>query len=591
MAYIIPKLDALLDGIQRLRDEYLKDNTTPNPARLALLDVLDATAALINSQKLKFNRISQEELNEICLGAYLYCVEAISQEYRLLYPEGYVLNTGSKLYKLLIEQLGITVDNKPDNKDNLIYINKFFNHAFKSHKASMKQHLEKHQVDPELAKQSVKQVMSSIFYYLSGEAVKVAHSIPTEEALDSKMTVMLKKYSEKNIENNNNLERKRLAKIIVAFKNITNLNFDYDDSVGFISGSQRIKMGLLLTIMQSIWDTYWVRNPTGNSDLYDLCLDALNIKSVEDLDPALRAECLAAFRAYVTDFSHLAKLESTVNAIPDVIKVVNQDDTLIPYDVVLDIPDEQNVMTNEKNEKYVYTIMDDLRTVAGKMMETLKKQASSTYILTEVAKVCAIGGAVVLAPVGLGGGEALGFLVTQSNPAAVAKIAVDEVVSPAMTLVFAKNGKALGYFATSLVMDGTIKAALQLISASAAMLFGAAAGGGAGVVTVVITQATYQTFKNLCHYCLDLQTKHGSNLAKDVDPKFIDCLLTLPSDIYAKDEKLIIETVTKGVSQGGMFGHTVHVKLDKQKINANLSYDYDSEDEANLLRSSLGSSY
>jgi hypothetical protein len=114
-------------------------------------------------------------------------------------------------------------------------------------------------------------------------------------------------------------------------------------------------------------------------------------------------------------------------------------------------------------------------------------------------------------------------------------------------------------------------------------------GGGAGVVTVVITQATYKTFTNLCNYCLDLQTKHGSTLAKDVDPKFIECLLTLPSDIYTKDEKLKIETVTKGVSQGGMFAHAININSGKQKVITN--YDYDSEDETNLLRSSLGSSY
>jgi hypothetical protein len=66
-------------------------------------------------------------------------------------------------------------------------------------------------------------------------------------------------------------------------------------------------------------------------------------------------------------------------------------------------------------------------------------------------------------------------------------------------------------------------------------------------------------------------------------------LLTLPSDIYTKDEKLKIETVTKGVSQGGMFAHTTNMNSDKQKAITN--YDYDSEDETNLLRSSLGSSF
>src|SRR5437773_109621 len=109
MVYIIPELNKLED-VESIRQAYLAEHPKPNSERIKLINLLSVFIEIGRLAKISDNSITDEQLRQVYTGAYLFCLEQIAIQYRTLNPEfkaGWIYNSGSKLYSLLLEKLGI----------------------------------------------------------------------------------------------------------------------------------------------------------------------------------------------------------------------------------------------------------------------------------------------------------------------------------------------------------------------------------------------------------------------------------------------------------------------------------------------------
>src|SRR5580700_2366932 len=137
MTYILPHLSEILT-VHLIDLKSLNEN----PERLKLATMLTKMSNLIEIQN-QSGDSNKEELCASLVGAYMYCLESIAQEYHLHSPEfknGYMYNSGSPLYSILAKVLKLCATNQMTTRERLIYINKF--HQFiEKHKDSVDEQL------------------------------------------------------------------------------------------------------------------------------------------------------------------------------------------------------------------------------------------------------------------------------------------------------------------------------------------------------------------------------------------------------------------------------------------------------------------
>jgi len=543
--YTIPQLQDLFAGPKIVKERYLRDTSVPNPARLELIDILNATVDLLKQHDTTTSNIPEMELREIGVGAYIFCFESIAARYRLLNPEfsgGYFFNSGSKLYQLLLQQLKMSEDNKIDDRSKLILLSKFYNFMFKKNKKATSACLLENKMTFNTVELYVRQTLKSAFNHVDVEANKLIKAIPTESAIDSKMVNMQDDYLAKA--DSDNPDRKLLVKLVVAVSTLipANKDNDLDLQKHFLKRTQRIKMGLLLYIMQSILDTYSLRSPAGRSALYNLCRETLNIDKLTDIDSYTKLACLSAFETFITDGKNIEKLESEV-------------------------------------KQYVDPKIHQIRKQVDKMIETLANthpQRKLSPVTLGLAKI----GALIAAAPGYGSGYAIGYTLSQTNEVVGPKLAVSKVTSFAMALILHDAGNYLGYFASNMIVDAALERAFAKVFESLAMLVGTAAGGMLGLI---IYDLTFETLRDLCVLVVHLHSKIDPNLAKDFDPKFVECLLELPAEVFSADLKIKVQSITQGC-----FFSSVGTKSAGAGVDLLMHEDVLDEKQVDVLRTSLG---
>lgn len=540
MLYIIPQLQDMLDGINSVRVEYIKKceetGTTPNPERENLIDILEATASLIQDLQLSSYMKDDLELRETCLSAYLFCLEQINSHYRYLNPEhsvGYIYNSGSKLYKILskilLEKLKISDENKLSEQENLIYISGFYHQVFHKYGNIFVGKLKEKKCEKTQVEKTVKDTIMSVAYHVIDDVNRLMKAIPTETAIDFKMETMPDDYLQRVKDGNKkvNSERELLAKIGAAISELNPINLYVEDKKNFLTESQRIKMGFLLTIMQTVWDSYYIKANVEKSILYCLCREALNITKIDDMDPALRVECLSAYKSYINGNGVINNIEIKVN----------------------------EFLEEGKDADHIHAIMGKINDRTNTMIQELNQTDSSSF--TPFRITMGLIGALILAAPGYGAGYALSYVATRTSTAVLPKLALNEhVMRPMMEFALNKNGTHLSYFAADLIVDATL---IRELTKTCEML-GMLMGGAAGVGLALMIEITYESLSSLT----SLYTHLSKNplLAKSADPRFVDCLVNMPSEIgiITHEQKEKVQTITKSPGQAGIFGHQKHGK-------------------------------
>ena len=129
--YTMPSLTELISFAKdHIGTQYQKKNK----GRLELIRLLEVVHEFVEKLKQKENAPTDEALRDVCLGVWIFCYENIATKYKFFDPkfsEGYIYNTGSTLYSIMLSLLKNNKDDRIKEKNKLEYINQFYQFLYK----------------------------------------------------------------------------------------------------------------------------------------------------------------------------------------------------------------------------------------------------------------------------------------------------------------------------------------------------------------------------------------------------------------------------------------------------------------------------
>lgn len=538
----LPRADQekeITKSIEKIITDY-KEKTKdeePNPDRIESLNYLQAVSAFITYLK---DKTSPEYLDYVHIAAELYVLQCIAAEYKLSNPRfstGYVYNSGSRLYKLTMEQLQEKLKPLPEDLDKIIYLTTFSNLAFgQEHAKIFSGQLEAVGLDANVMKEKLSLAIKTIYSHVISDTKRLLAATPTEDAISGKMVIALNYYVTGNLEKKKLPEEMEIkfAKLIVAANELLNEEKKEEEYTGYLSRTQRIKMALLLNVMQYIWNTYWVYSPRNNNVLYDFCCEVLNVDKVTDLSDETLVRCFNTLGNWLEE--HKAELENRINKLcieileKNIYTFSEDQDTLQKWTHLINTP------------VYVDSLINILVDLNVKKIESLKKNSLLACSSTVAISAAVLAGIFSAVP-GYGLGYVAGNFISDTDMMEGPKIAVSKMTNAAIVVTLGKSAEGyLGRFFADLIVEATVKRGFSKVFETLSMLVGAATGG---LVTLIIYDFSARTLTNLYNLCTHLNKT--LNLAKDADPKLVQCLKDLPSQIFPREDKKKINYLTTQV--------------------------------------------
>lgn len=527
MGYKAPTLNGLTTSVSILTKKYTNDN----PTRRQLIHLLELIHSFIHDIQINNQDIPEKELHEICMGAWVFCQESIAANYHLLNPEyspGYFVNTGSKLLKLINEQLRISKDNELDDKRKLIYLEKFYNFIIKNqpyHLGGDIKDVHKVLNDGNMhiltLRHELKHITKNVLHRVCSDVDKYIKAIPTEKAIDFHLSDMPTEYhtfthktrppiwGTTKFENNTREFHVQLAQAVSAlmgpkFAGKRTLAKDV------LSREQRIEMGALLYIMQSIDNEYTFLSPT-RSRLYNKCREILNIDNIADMDRNKMLDCITAFKNFMRDNDSLEALEKYG------IEHFENENLLCPIDRKMD------------------KIERDLN-------EMIKCVESDTLTCWSAARFLGTVGAMAAAPFGYGWGNMIGYFASETDYAVQPKLALGHGLNDLAVAYVARTAGYLGFLTADRTIQYTLERAFGKVLEQMFMLAGFAAVGFTGYL---VFKVSVEGYKYVSGKLRDAVSKIDDPvLASEIDIDFINCLCNLPTEVFSEENKLRLENIT-----------------------------------------------
>lgn len=545
--HVLPNLEQLINlAKNHLRKEYTRNNKS----RLELITFLEIVHEIIEKRS-KSGTFSESELQSICLGAWVFCLETIANTYMLLNPKFENHNlypSGSTLYNLLLNKLGIDKDQQISEIKKLEYLGKFYHFIFKEEEIidvpdeiSILHHMHLKHVSIPLKEQLIK-TMQDILAKQTRTEHRVLRAIPSETAIDYKMGKLFSDYTSES--KTENPERIFLTQLAVAICKLNSSKFDIEQNEldSFLSRSERVKIGALIYIMQSIKDTYYLRSPSGNSFLYDLCNQAL-LDCYTNLDSHTKFICLTAFVNYLNDTKNRDDLEKYIN---------------------------MNLL-EDKTSKAIYIDPKIHSIVKGANNMIEKLDPTAPIGPSKVTLSLAALGAIVGAAPGYGVGYTLGYGLSLLDQANRQKSLFSQFTRSAMT-VFFDSGSYFGYYAADLMITATMERFFgKIFEALGSLAFAA----GTGALSFVVYDLSYKTARHLCHLYLNLSKNMDSTKLSQNDLEVINVLLELPESVFSQNKKErlkhVIDLSDKPLSIVLLSGNKLELK--EQKIEEKTTLD------------------
>lgn len=549
--YKTPNLTQLIDYAKNhVRKAYKKSNES----RLELITLLEVVHDIVANKNSPDLKPIESDLQDVCLGAWVFCFETIANEYRLLNPEfkeGYIYNSGSSLYKILLNELRIDKNHKISEKHKLDYLCKFYNFIFKdkepvfSEELSAEEIIQSKKLKIQL-KEQLTQMMQSVLAREAQAEKRVLTAIPCESAIDYKMMKLYTDYL--SVTKSNNQERIFLTQLAVAIckNNTPKIDPDNNGIRSFLSRSERIKIGTLLYIMHSIYDSYKVRSPF-NSELYTLC-DKVLLGCFSNLDNSTKLNCLTAFLDYISNSQNREDLEKYIN---------------------------KNLRDDKLSNEYIY--IDPKIHLMIKQINSIIDKVSplpSGFYPSNVTIALAGIGAIIGAAPGYGAGYAVGYGLSLMDQVSLRKEMISGLTRSVMAIFF-ETGTYFGYYAADLMITATLERFFgKMLEALSSFVFAASAGG----LSFVVYDVSYKTARDLCSLYFNLDKNMKAFSLCQADLEFINTLLELPEKVLpnSKKEKLrnIVDLSAK-VSTIGFLSRASFAELSS-------GFDSDIEEPAKL---------
>lgn len=500
--YKAPSLAELIIKSKKIRSEYQGKNIS----RLELISLLEIVHESIEKTKVT-QPLTETQLQSICIGCWIFCLEKIARHYKVLNPAfeiGSFFNSGSKLYQLILNDLNLSKSNQINEQKKLDYLNQFYKYVNKEETLKI---FEEKRLRINIKENLIK-AMQNVLHRENNTAKRVLKAIPCEKAMDQKIANLHQEY--KRQATKQNPSRLFLINLATAIsKDNPTLNDKLELATYYISRSQRIKMGSILYIMQSIADTYrfhLLRSPRDHSILYQLCDDQILVGCFKYLNNQTKLACYSAFLSYINDFRNRKKLEERINK-----QYANN--LMSMHSIYID--QEMNTIANDLN----------------RMIKKLKPQSPSNVTLAMTGL-----GALVGAAPGYGTGYGIGYGCSLTDQSDQFKQKLSNFTRYAMLVLF-ESGSYFGYYTADIVVNATLERFYAKIFEALGSLLCAA---GFGATSFIIYDLSYETARNLCQLYLHLCKNVDPTLLSQTDLRFVSTLLDLPENVfsYTKKEKL-----------------------------------------------------
>lgn len=485
--YQPPHFDELSKAAKNLKSEY-KNN---NPSRIAWITLLIEFHQYV---ELHLN-IHDKALHDATIGAWIFCLE----------------NTKSLILKssfkdLLSAHLKIDTNNPIHEKDKLYYLARF-NHFLEAQGDNF----------TFTYKEKLYQTMRLILAMECNDEKRLLQAIPLEKPMDKKMAKLHEKYLERCApKNKTNEDRIFLAKFAVI---ICRLNPPKKSNKpnNFLPRSKRIKMGVLIYILQSIYDTYYARSPN-NSDLYDLS-DTILAKTFLKLDPLTKLHCLQTFLDYINDYKNKENIENEIN----------------------------------KDQPSQIFIDKELSIIRQNTLYMIQKISSDSNVTLATSYSRKAGEFIGSAP-GYGLGYTLGYVMSLTDPVDVFKDNISKATNHTVRVIFNSSGYLVSH-GSERVMRATLERLFAKIFES---LGSAIAAASLGIVSIIIFDFSYQTALRMWQLYRHLTHDKDPKEIQAEDREFIQILLDLPKEVFSDSKKEHLSDITDmkpKISELGFLSH------------------------------------
>jgi len=511
--YYAPDFDCLLNSAN---NNLKKNYQGVNPKRNHLVELLDSFHIYINKQ-ISHNLLSTIDAKDICMGLWVYALESINNEYRLSnasFQSGYLYNSGSRLHKLMRDELEINQHNELRGVNKLFYLSQLYNFLYVKNNYSKIPAV----LDVESFKAQLISMMSNLVYNHRALKVKILRTIPSEKAIDRGLLNLLKAYhdSKDHDKIHHNFDRIYLAKLSVA---VCTMNPGGNESRDFkcLSRELRIKLGMLIYIIESIKDTYWLRSHISNSKMVSISKEIFG-ESYDFIDVYTKLACVSALDSYLRDESNRKIIEKTIN------------DAVLP-----------------SNRRYLDPYLID---VHNNLASMIKKYIRADRLLnpSKVTISAAVLGALIASAPGYGAGYSVGYGISIGERMGMTKSRVSKLTGKALALVFS-GGSYFGYYAADIVVSVTLERFFAKTLETLAMLLGAA---GVGAVTFIIYDISFKTVVNLLKVCADINKRLPSSMITDDELEFIKVIDGLPDEVFPKEERAKLAQIRDDFTDDGL---------------------------------------
>lgn len=504
MPYTAPEIDTLLKNIPT-RTHFPHET----PPRLLLADQLTHIIEIISEQN-KSNGDDNKNLLSSLMGANIYCLELISQEYYFHSPElkkGFIYNSGSPFYSFIAQGLGIKAPNTLTARDKFIYLIKF-NQWLSTHQQEL-ENMKPYPISVKELQTKIKLMLTGLLSTLTTDIANIVNAIPTEKSVTKHMEKLPEGYLKKKIAQSNSwyayfipINKSRIMLTQLA-QLISNIQCEDESNlpINVMTRSQRIKMGLLKYIDKSIEKEYWVRSAT-NSTLYSTAKEILNSHSIENLTSTQTLACLSAFHSLISSHEERAKLEVAAR------HYFKEDNLLENIDAVL-IPLSHQLTQMEKE---------------------LESLTSTNWPAT---KALSNMGRIIGAAPGYGLGSVVGFAASETQPCHLSKTTVGATATNVAKAFFQTN--SIGYFSFVMgdfLIGSTLTRAFAKLFEYIGMTMVGAAGGVIGFTFDLSYKGFREAGKRFINYC-----EENPIQMRNADCTFIQCLLDLPTDLFSEEKQ------------------------------------------------------
>lgn len=492
--------------------------THSNPERLKWVGTINQTLLFLEQLDPSAKEaITEKELVQVGFGAFLSALAIIEKEYHLLNPKlnkKFGLQSGSLMYHILVDELGFN-ELKDADEDYFICAEKFYNFLF-NNVYSLKEMIEEHFKKTGLVWSDLKKnclyALRLIMGHMKLHITHFMHALPEEKKIDQRLSEIRQKYQS---------EKDKTQGYVSFFKSKSaNRSFQVqlldlipavladqksEDPAHFqvLSRSMRVKIGALLIVIQSINQESHL--PFSKQYLRDLCLEALNIHKLQDIDVDTQLGCLTALSNFLKDNNQLSRMEQLA------LEKYKKENALQPIDPKIAI---------------IHAELD--RMIANVLQMNHITNWPATHTLSHLMEI------LCSAP-GYGLGWVAGYMASDSTQAIKPKVQISKGINYASTAFLGlSRSNWMGYFAANIIGEQILTRAFAKLFECFGKLIGRTTGGAVGLVF----DLSYKGLRQLCHAYLHIAKQFPEVPEKNIE--FIESLLRLPEELFSDHNKKLM---------------------------------------------------